>query len=376
MVNNNIVTAPVNPQEVYSLIGAGSYNGYWDVGYLCSNNHGKINMFSRYKPVRLDSVSVNLCENNAYKGDDGQCGISFVGAVTNNYRDVVNNVTNDGNNGWAYNSPGIGITKPYRLTDFVGYVHNALPPFHGFSVPAKVAERDTLNATVAYSVSTVPPDGSYKPGNLSMGEITYEEKPLDQWHLGIVVTDASGNVKGRSFSGENTLSCAFNVASLSKGSTYKAWPLLAMEEMGQTETDKMNTYLFLPNCGPQEFKVVSAQEAVGIRIYLTCEYVYLNGNKTSIKYKVTVSIENGSITLTNNWLQMRFSTSDVMDAMLVGEKREKLPDISISKNSPYVKEGEFTIDTIYQEKNYYLYGTFHSSTYTTNKVYPMEEMRP
>lgn len=335
-----------------------------------------INMFSRYKPIRNNALFINLWENDAWKGTDGQCGIDFTGATTNNYREVVGAVTNDGNNGWLYQRPWVGITKPYRLGDFRGYMANALPPTHSFSVTPKVAERGILNADIAYNVSSQSPDGTYMPGSIGLDDFSYNGKSLGQWHFGIVVTDSSNNVKGRSFSGGGMSSCTFNVSSLYKGSTYKAWPLLAMEEMGQTETDKMNTYLFLPNCGPQEFKVVSPEEALGIKIYLTCEYLYLNGNKTSIKYKVTVSIENGSITLTNNWLQMRFSTSDIMDAMQIGEKREKLPDISISKNSPYVKEGVFTIDTVYQEKNYYLYGTFHSSTYTTNKVYPMEEMQP
>lgn len=335
-----------------------------------------INMFSRYKLIRNNALFINLWENNAWKGTDGQCGIDFTGAATNNYIEVVGNVTNNGSNGWSYQKPWTGIVTPYRLGDFRGYMSNALPPTHSFSVTPKVAVRGTLDASIAYNVSSQVPDGTYMPGSIGLGDFTYNDKPLSQWHFGIVVTDSSNNVKGRSFSGGGMSSCTFNVSSLYQGSTYKAWPLLAMEEMGQTETDKMNTYLFLPNCGPQEFKVVSAEESVGIKIYLTGEYVYSDGDKTGIKYKLTVSIENGNITLTNNWLQMRFSSNDVMDAMQIGEAREKLPDITISKNSPYVKEGVFSIDPIYQNKSYYLYGTFQSSTYKTNKVYPMEQMQP
>jgi hypothetical protein len=48
--SNGVITAPVGiDADIAPVLGVGSY----DLGYLCSNIHGKINKWSRIKPVIL-----------------------------------------------------------------------------------------------------------------------------------------------------------------------------------------------------------------------------------------------------------------------------------------------------------------------------------
>ena len=69
--SNGKITAPVGiDADIAPVLGVGSY----DLGYLCSNAHGKINSWARYKPVRYESLAPG--ENEKWwQGWDGNCGI-------------------------------------------------------------------------------------------------------------------------------------------------------------------------------------------------------------------------------------------------------------------------------------------------------------
>lgn len=63
--SNGKITAPVGiDADIAPVLGVGSY----DLGYLCSNAHGKINPWARYKPVRYESLAPGANENG---GKDG-----------------------------------------------------------------------------------------------------------------------------------------------------------------------------------------------------------------------------------------------------------------------------------------------------------------
>lgn len=129
-VSNGIVTTPVNPQEVYVLLGVGKYNGYYDIGYLCSNNHGKINKCAKYKPVRYNSVAELNVNNIAYVnyGLDVQHAVSGVVMANKTLRDFP----------WNYLAPrGGDYNEPFRLTDFINYSHYAVPPIL-FTFPSRL----------------------------------------------------------------------------------------------------------------------------------------------------------------------------------------------------------------------------------------------
>ena len=124
-VNNGIITAPINISDPYVCMGVGKYNGWWDLGYIASNQHKKINPFSLRKPVRYSKPNTSG-DPEWFKGDMGDnYGFELIGGTS-----LVTSLpafgTTDGISKFVYNPPGSGEWK--RLNDFEGYNHYALAP--------------------------------------------------------------------------------------------------------------------------------------------------------------------------------------------------------------------------------------------------------
>lgn len=145
-ITDNKLTSPINVKDPYVLMGVGSYNGWWDLGYICSNRHERINPWARYKPVCLPLVNVDDTYNPTTMqwGEKAQSISSwkrpwFYG--TNFYPvftiPVISSLNDLGKNGvpneaamWTYNPPFGGNNAPYRLNDFLGYNHWAGAPMY------------------------------------------------------------------------------------------------------------------------------------------------------------------------------------------------------------------------------------------------------
>lgn len=142
-VSNEIVTTPVNPQEVYVLLGVGKYNGYYDIGYLCSNNHGKINKWSKNKPFRLNKIYEPSDSDKFFQN----YGIDISSTLVYTYSDLISKALAD--SGWKYLPPrGNEYNEVYRLTDFVGYNHAAVSPIT-YYVPSSIP---TTGVTLSYQM--------------------------------------------------------------------------------------------------------------------------------------------------------------------------------------------------------------------------------
>lgn len=107
---------------VASAIGAATN----DVGQLCS--HPNVNMWSKWKPVRFNSVNpitqANLEAVNYGIAWNSYASIEAVKLAYENREDVLN-----------YNKPRGGLyNEPYRLGDFRNYEHSAIQPIAGASV--------------------------------------------------------------------------------------------------------------------------------------------------------------------------------------------------------------------------------------------------
>ena len=109
-LQGSILNAPLNPQEVYKLLGLGKYKGtWWDIGYLNKDDHGKTNLWSKRKPMRVNKVSdlTDADRKNAYYG------------ISVDLSAIVSKV-------YSIAPPrGLEYDEPYRCNDFDGYNHNA-----------------------------------------------------------------------------------------------------------------------------------------------------------------------------------------------------------------------------------------------------------
>lgn len=386
MNSNGVITAPVSINaDVYPVLGIASHNGWYDVGYACSNQHGKINMWSRYKPVRWNNKP-NITASNAqwWKGEDGRCGIKLPTGIAT-YKNIPANMTEDKMNGWQYLAP-TGGSQFYSLDFFENYKHDAMPAIYNFNVPKTVSKDGELIATCAMGIAEAPdPDGNKTgPGSIALddirGETLHGEDPsnLGEYYLGVVILDSSGNIKGRVVGGQtDNMMTKYKVSGLNEGDWYKAYPFLAKYQMAQNDTDIENNYITIPNTSFAEFKVGTPEEADGIQISFTAKYVYLNNTtKTAITYSLQLTSTTGGHSLYTNHIQMRFTTSSTSDALKAGEKDITLDEpISFDVSNPYTKFGRFEINSAYADRNYYLYLTLQTAKYT-RKIFPMDQILP
>lgn len=112
---NGIISAPISLHaDVYPVLGLAKTGTYYDVAYACGNEHGKINKLAKYKPVKVNTP--------AEITDTQRNGVRF--GLTIPLRQMADIITSSP---WTYNPPVAG-TDFSRLTDFIGYNHNAIAP--------------------------------------------------------------------------------------------------------------------------------------------------------------------------------------------------------------------------------------------------------
>lgn len=131
--NNQTINAPVSVYDVQKALST-SEN---DVGRLC--RHDNINMWARNKPVRFETVKV-LTDAQRMQT---RFGLGFPGLGGNIYfNKFIHDVMNGDAVAWEYLRPrgdrtnilepggNYGVKEWYRLSDFDGYKHDAVPPIH------------------------------------------------------------------------------------------------------------------------------------------------------------------------------------------------------------------------------------------------------
>ena len=365
---NGIITAPVGVEDVAKCLGVGSY----DVGYLCSNGHGKINMWSKYKPVRwVNQIGINMTNPDWWKAQDGTCGIDFTDAKASTYLNIPSMFTEDKKNGWVYNPPTGGVYA-YRLLDFENYLHTAVPPIANFNVDPKVVEGGTLYAYYDYNDREEDRTG---PSSLLFDDIKGDaasgstgDISLADYYFGIVVVDSNGAIKGRVLNGTGG-EVTYKVSGLILGRTYKAYPCLSQQSLGQDALESGPNVLYtLPNAAPAEFKIVTAAEAAGLAIVLYAYYVYnSSGTATQVKWELTVTNENttGSIAFAASQLRLRFATNAEGDGMQSGESSTTIAAFSVSAGATATKTGTFNLQyNNYPDMEYYLILYLDGGKYT------------
>lgn len=111
---NNIISAPVSIDDIKAVLGESSN----DVATLCRSSN--INMWSKKKPVRLANPFPDI-NGTWYRADDDDLGIQINKGANTNLGTLYAGAS------FAYKKPGGGSTQPYRMSDFIGYNHDAKP---------------------------------------------------------------------------------------------------------------------------------------------------------------------------------------------------------------------------------------------------------
>ena len=296
------ITAPVSIYDVRQCFGLAS----GDLGTLIST--AAINMWSKYKPVRLalrdtytqwDGTNQRWLDSATWwRGADGLCGLSPYSS--SDIQDVMGETAGD-MNGWQYMRPGGTANQPYRLTDFAGYNHAATPMLINFLCNENVKRGATF-----YANCISPPYDS--DDNLTINDLMVGGNEL---YFGVVLTNSSGTtvmIGTNDTPGTPGLSFTFP-QNVSLG-TYYCYPFLARNRIEPGTVPGENTYYTCPLLDRRTVSVVSTYISMNIvatwtsngqvRVTLT--------NNDSISHTVVVSL--------------RFLSSNYSDPLQHGEEQK------------------------------------------------------
>lgn len=148
----------------------------------------KINEWSRYKPIRNESLFFSMSEwkDGAYRGTDGQCGFD-IPVYTSQAALVA--ALEDGTAMWTYLLPD-GVQYPFRRIDFCGYNPNAENPIGSLATLVYLRQETTgyyfdINVEVVVS-------GESAEYNLSLDDFSVNGIKLSEMYLGIYLKSKSG----------------------------------------------------------------------------------------------------------------------------------------------------------------------------------------
>lgn len=167
MVNNGVISAPIDFSDPYNCMGVAAQSNGYDVGYICGNGHGKINKWAKYKPIRVNQAS-EINDTLRYSANQGIDPETIHGTLEE--------VMSMGSSGTAWNYLPPTSSYWFRLNDFISYNHYAVAPYNRTSIPssgtttgttASFDWRVTLNSSAEFDITDMAVYDNYK-GSLSM----------------------------------------------------------------------------------------------------------------------------------------------------------------------------------------------------------------
>ena len=297
--------------------------------------NANLNWTSKHKPVDL---SLNFCQDfnpdkpnyNAtwWKSRSGNCGL--VPKKIDKYVDAPSNYDGD-MNGWTYLLPHGNANSPYRLGDFAHYVTEVKPPIRNFGGTGKAANSSQTNKAVFSAMVPIIADNEH----VHVSEI----QDLKDRHFGVYMKQDNGERYVRVFAdgiiGDNNVTVEVKTYGLPIG-TYTVYPLAARNAMSQDQSDIANDYLTLP--GLDKFKIEIVETMVQVHIQSM-----VNVGAKSVSYIVSVDNDAAaSLSLTNNYITLRYPDKDYESPLVANEQRIKLEDTTVNKGVTVIARGFFT----------------------------------
>lgn len=323
----------------------------------------KINPFSKHKPVVL---AVDFCQDfdstkpdydaDWWKGSAGNCGL--VPKNVSSYTDIPGAMDGD-MNGWTYDIPNGGSTRPMRLGDFVRYYTDALPMFHHFTVPSQVTNSNTQNSIVG-SCQLQSSGSDY---NLS-----FEDFPtFKNYYFGMYVKQKDGTRAAYKTAGDTLGNGGASVTISAYGfpeGNWTAYPFICTVAQDGV-TDKGGTYYTLPKNNAVEFSVVASLLVINVDV----KYNYVNGVKRSVTINsIKVTNRTGSsVTMTNNVLQLRYAGDSLTQDPVSSSTISSFSVADGSTHTLSLSASQTLISLPDSSRSYYIRVTLNNSQYSVNQ---------
>lgn len=311
----------VNTTIVKQAIGIASDS----VNVLCNNYN--INRWSKYKPVRYDSVAPNRGAGaDWWRAHDGNCGLSIPSYPN---MSAMFTALRGGANTWDYLPPTGVAGQPLRLADFRGYEHSAQSPF----VPRQLNNTYYRTLGIIGTALDLSVQGSNELTISDLGD-TYN---LGAMYFGVAICQQG--TSGYKYMTENiTMSAGggggINVPISSELGTYEVVYFLAEKsKLSFSDPDKTNTFIPIPNA----MQIVYIENSP-ISVYVLGTFAMMTAN-----YEITIqNNQANTLTLTGCNIAFRYGNNLPDDDIELGEKKEPLGTITVQGNSSLTVSGVIT----------------------------------
>lgn len=348
MNSNGIISAPVGiDADISPVLGVGSD----DLGYLCSNQHGKINKWSRFKPLvntvyngvdlhMWDDFENNNDSSKWWNGGDGQCGldIPYTESIITSADKYFN-----GEMAWGYNAPKPNAKQPARALDFDGYNHYAVAPIDNSTMPTDVwleqAGSDHRFLLELDSVISGTPQEN--PHNLTLEDIQVphiyasgNNQYLKNWYLGLLMRSKNKqNIVAVTNTDTIATGSGLNIEFLGNsswlGGTWDVIPFLSPEPVELFGEEKASKYISI-DVPPTTIEV----HPIGDLYYGLVNAYFIDKSAKTVGYWGEV-INNDSSERTFSATLYIYSTSS--------DKYDPDTDPEGSQNERELYLGEFTV---------------------------------
>lgn len=273
---------------------------------LCKST--KINWWSKKKPVQFTGTRSSAW----WKSRTQDCGLTPY--LLRSVDDVINHC--DGTaNGWAYARPN-GSTYPYRLLDFQGYNHNAVPVISNIRISSGVAVGNDVTFIAYIPISS--------DSQLSLADLS----TMSNCYLGLYAKRTSGTVS-RCAASTVTIAnggSAFDISTTGwTAGTWRCYPFIT-DVSGDNNTLTGQRYS-VPFANYTDITLVT--NAINVSIG--------NVTKSGVnKYSVTIRLNNptsSSVTLSNNSWRTRPDYEAENDPETVADVSGTIANQTVSANS-------------------------------------------
>lgn len=336
-----------------------------------------INMWSKYKPVVSTDLFHSLDEwkglngfKGAYKGDNGDCGLTIpTRATIAEFRTILES----GTAMWSYTPPTGGQSQPMRVGDFRGYNPKAVNPIGAIDSDGYSQNGDyNVEGNVTFNIEV----STGMVNNLEYGDIEINDVPLTQFYLGVYA------IKGSSYKYKtNTVPIGsdynFSVDLPLTTGEWKVFPFLCNTK--QTGTETKGTYLSA-NMHPKTFTIKSTNDKVEFIIFGSW-----NSSMTKVQ-DITVTVKNNTsaaVTLKEIGVSLFGSqgttSNNVGSPATIYYGGNKENTLTVPANS--IKEttiGEFGTITLGDDSygRYYLYASGKDGDTLYSDTHDVEELMP
>lgn len=277
----------ISLEKMYEILGVAKPGSRYDIAYLCSNEHGKINKWARHKPERINSI-VPIADNQRQINNFGL----RPGKIYNGKNSALDALRNGEVEDWVYEAPRADVDF-LRLSDLDGYDHGATSPFGSLRNPT--SKPSDMNGVVSLDMPVIMP--LQDENAINMKEFSLPNYEFKDWYPGVMMLKGDYSFIGTSaqkFSELDDYSAGWviNLGKTSNLGTYKGAIFISSQPFDTDGVENAGTRICFVG-KPVDILLTGYVSPIGVGINAKC---YIGSDTTLVPARFVIRFYNESQT--------------------------------------------------------------------------------